>query len=99
MLYTISGEDTPNSLAKRLEIREQHLSRLRELQAAGRLVIAGPHPTIDSKAPGEAGFSGSLIIAEFDSLSDAKNWADSDPYLTHGVYQKVSVKPFIKALP
>ncbi len=99
MLYVIIGEDRPGSLEKRLAARPEHLARLQALQADGRLVLAGPCPAIDSPDPGPAGFSGSLIIAEFASLEDASNWADADPYIAAGVYQKVTVKPFKKALP
>jgi len=99
MLYAIISEDVKNSLAKRQSVRTTHLERLNQLKDQGRLIIAGPHPLIDSEDPGEAGFSGSLVIAEFNSLSDAKTWADSDPYIEAGVYEKVIVKPFKKVLP
>jgi len=99
MWYAIMGEDVPNSLEKRLSVRPAHLARLQELQAAGRLLLAGPFPAIDSLDPGPAGFSGSLIVAEFSSLNDAQAWADADPYVAAGVYAKVSVKPFKKVLP
>ena len=99
MLYCIVGEDVPDSLEKRLAARPAHLARLTELQNAGRLVVCGPFPAIDSNDPGPAGFSGSLIVAEFASLADAKSWADADPYLAAGVYANVSVKPFKKVLP
>ncbi|HSN40274.1 MAG TPA: YciI family protein [Burkholderiales bacterium] len=99
MLYAILGEDTPGSLEKRLAARSAHLGRLAELQDAGRLVVAGPCPAIDSIDPGPAGFSGSVIIAEFESLAAARAWADADPYVAAGVYGKVAVKPFRKALP
>ena len=99
MWYAIIAEDTPNSLAKRLEARPAHLARLQQLQAQGRLLVAGPHPAIDSENPAEAGFTGSLIIAEFDRLSAAQTWASQDPYIAAGVYQHVSVKPFKKVLP
>ena len=99
MWYAIIAEDAPNSLAKRLEARPAHLARLQQLQAQGRLLVAGPHPAIDSENPAEAGFTGSLIIAEFDSLSAAQTWASQDPYIAAGVYQHVSVKPFKKVLP
>ena len=99
MLYCIIGEDVPNSLEKRLSVRPAHLQRLTELQAAGRLVLAGPFPLIDSPDPGPAGFSGSLIVAEFASLEAAKIWADADPYVGAGVYEKVAVKPFKKVFP
>lgn len=99
MLYVIIGEDFANSLAKRLAARAGHLERLKTLQAQGRLLLAGPNPAIDSNDPGDAGFSGSLIVAEFDSLAAAQAWADADPYIAAGVYQRVSVKPFKKVLP
>lgn len=99
MLYAITGEDVPDSLDRRLAARPAHLERLQALQQAGRLLLAGPFPAIDSSDPGAAGFSGSLIVAEFDSLADARAWADADPYIAAGVYARVSVKPFKKALP
>jgi len=99
MLYAIVGEDRPNSLADRLAVRSAHLERLKALQDEGRLILAGPCPAIDSPDPGPAGFSGSLIVAEFASLGAAKTWADADPYVAAGVYAKVSVKPFKKVLP
>lgn len=99
MLYVIVGEDTPDSLSARLAARPAHLARLQELQAQGRLILAGPCPAIDSPDPGPAGFSGSVIVAEFPSLEDARTWADADPYVAAGVYQAVSVKPFKKVLP
>lgn len=99
MWYAIISEDTENSLAKRLTARPAHLARLEALKAQGRLLLAGPHPAIDSENPGEAGFTGSLVVAEFDSLQDARQWADEDPYLSAGVYASVSVKPFKKVLP
>lgn len=99
MLYAIIGEDSENSLDKRLAARPAHLARLTELQQAGRLVLAGPFPAIDSPDPGPAGFSGSLIVAEFDSLEAARAWAEADPYVAAGVYGRVAVKPFRKALP
>lgn len=99
MLYTISSIDVEDSLEKRKLARPAHLKRLEDLQAAGRLVIAGPHPAIDSGSPGEAGFTGSLIIAEFSSLQDAQDWADVDPYASTGVYARVSVKPFKQIFP
>ena len=99
MLYAVIGEDVPDSLARRLAARPAHLARLKELQDAGRLVIAGPCPAIDSPDPGPAGFSGSIIIAEFASLEAARSWADADPYVAAGVYEKVTIKPFKKALP
>lgn len=99
MLYMIHGEDVPGTLEKRLAARPAHLERLQALQAAGRLVLAGPCPAIDSPDPGPAGFSGSLIVAEFPSLAEAKAWADADPYVAAGVYGKVEVRPFKKVLP
>ena len=99
MLYAIMGTDRANSLADRFAVRPEHLQRLQELQAQGRLILAGPHPPIDSPDPGEAGFSGSLIIAEFASLDEAQAWAEEDPYYQTGVFQAVSVKPFNKVLP
>jgi uncharacterized protein YciI len=99
MLYAIIGEDVENSLEKRLSVRPLHLQRLQALQDAGKLVLAGPHPAIDSNDPGAAGFSGSLIVAEFDSLEQAQQWADADPYIEAGVYAHITVKPFKKVLP
>jgi len=99
MLYAIMSEDVENSLEKRLSARPEHLARLQLLQNEGRLVIAGPHPAIDCEDPGPAGFTGSLIIAEFPSYDEARNWADSDPFVTAGVYQNVTIKPFRKVLP
>lgn len=99
MLYAIIGEDRTGSLESRLAARPAHLERLQALQAEGRLILAGPCPAIDSPDPGPAGFSGSIIIAEFPSLADAHAWADADPYVAAGVYAGVSVKPFKKALP
>lgn len=99
MLYAIISEDIPNSLEKRLAARPAHLARLEDLKQQGRLLVAGPHPAIDSNDPGEAGFTGSLIIAEFESLIAAQAWADADPYIESGVYEKVVVKPYKKVLP
>jgi hypothetical protein len=99
MWYAISGQDVPDSLDKRLAARPAHLNRLHALQNEGRLLLAGPYPAIDSLDPGPAGFSGSLIVAEFDSLEMAQAWADADPYVAAGVYAQVSVKPFKKVLP
>ncbi|EKE70957.1 YciI family protein [Gallaecimonas xiamenensis] len=99
MLYMIVGEDVAQSMSKRQQARPDHLARLDALQAQGRLVLAGPNPAIDSDNPGDAGFSGSLIVAEFDSLEAAQAWADADPYVAAGVYAKVLVKPFKKVLP
>ncbi len=99
MLYAILSVDVEDSLSKRQSARPAHLQRLQELQDAGRLIIAGPHPSIDSNTPGEAGFTGSLIIAEFASLEDAQSWADVDPYVAAGVYANVTVKPFKQIFP
>ena len=99
MLYAIIGEDVENSLQRRQGVRADHVARLEQLKDEGRLVLAGPLPAIDSDDPGEAGFSGSLIVAEFDSLQDAQQWADADPYIQAGVYEHVTVKPFRKVLP
>lgn len=99
MLYAIIGRDREGSLEQRLAARPAHLERLTALQAEGRLVLAGPFPAIDSADPGPAGFSGSLIVAEFASLQDAQAWADADPYVAAGVYQQVEVKPFRKVFP
>jgi uncharacterized protein YciI len=99
MLYAIHGTDVPDSLTRRLATRPAHLQRLQALQDQGRLVIAGPYPAIDSETPGEAGFTGSLIVAEFDSQTDAQHWADNDPYHTAGVYQSIIVKPFKLVFP
>ncbi len=99
MLYAIVAEDRPNSLNDRLAARPAHLERLKQLNDEGRLILSGPCPAIDSPDPGPAGFTGSLIVAEFDSLERAKNWADADPYVAAGVYAKVTVKPFKKVFP
>lgn len=99
MWYAIIAEDTPNSLDKRLNVRPEHLSRLKALQDAGRLLLAGPFPAIDSIDPGSNGYTGSLIVAEFNNLEDAKEWANNDPFVIAGVYQQVTVKPFRKTLP
>lgn len=99
LFYAILGEDVPDSLARRLAARPAHLERLHALQDEGRLLLAGPFPAIDSPDPGPAGFSGSLIVAAFDSLEAARDWADSDPYVASGVYAKVDVRPFKKVLP
>jgi len=99
MLYAIVGEDHPGSLEKRLAARPAHLERLEALQAEGRMVLAGPCPAIDSPDPGPAGFSGSVIVAEFASLEAARAWADADPYVAAGVYARVSVKPFKQVFP
>ncbi|HEY9032576.1 MAG TPA: YciI family protein [Pseudomonadales bacterium] len=94
MLYAIICEDKPGTLAQRLDARPAHLQRLQALRDEGRLVLAGPHPAIDSDNPGEAGFTGSLVVAEFDSQAAASLWADNDPYFAAGVYRQVTVKPF-----
>ncbi|UTV28638.1 YciI family protein [Photobacterium atrarenae] len=99
MWYVIFSQDVENSLERRLSVREKHLARLKDLQEQGRLLVAGPMPAIDSDNPGEAGFTGSTVIAEFDSLEAAKTWADADPYIDAGVYENVIVKPFKKVLP
>ncbi|MDR9439674.1 MAG: YciI family protein [Halomonas sp.] len=99
MLYAIISEDVNNSLERRLAARPDHLARLEALRDEGRLVLAGPHPAIDSEDPGEAGFIGSLVVAEFEDLESAQAWADADPYMIAGVYAKVTVKPFKKVLP
>ncbi len=99
MLYAIIGDDAPGSLEKRLAVRPAHLARLDALQQDGRLTLAGPFPAIDSPNPGPAGFSGSLIVAEFESLEAARTWAEADPYLSTGVFERVTVKPFKKVLP
>lgn len=99
MWYAIHATDREDSLERRLSVRAQHLARLQQLQNEGRLLLAGPYPAVDSNDPGPAGYTGSLIIAEFDSLDDAQSWADADPYIEAGVYAGVSVKPFRKVLP
>jgi len=99
MLYAIISQDIENSLEKRLSVRPAHVERLQELKEQGRLILAGPHPAIDNNDPGPAGFTGSLIVAEFDSLEAAQTWADEDPYIKAGVYDSVIVKPFKKVLP
>ncbi|WP_026601927.1 YciI family protein [Methylomonas sp. 11b] len=99
MLYAIMAEDVADSLSNRLAARPQHLERLTILQNQGRLVLAGPHPAIDSENPGDAGFSGSLIVAEFASRQDAQDWANADPYISAGVYARVTVKPFKQVFP
>lgn len=96
MYYVIFAQDIPNTLEKRLAVREKHLERLKQLQAEGRLLTAGPNPAIDDENPGEAGFTGSTVIAQFPSLEDAKAWAAVDPYVEAGVYGDVIVKPFKK---
>jgi hypothetical protein len=99
MLYAIISEDNPNSLEKRKLARPAHLARLQQLNDEGRLLVAGPHPAIDNENPGDAGFTGSLVIAEFASLANAQHWADQDPYCAAGIYARVTVKPFKKVLP
>lgn len=99
MLYAITALDHPNSLEKRMAARPEHLGRLKALQAEGRLKLAGPFPAIDAEDPGEAGFSGSLIVAEFPSLEEAKAWAGADPFVAAGVYRDVDVRPFRVTLP
>ncbi len=99
MWYAIICEDRDGSLEDRLKTRPAHLARLKSLLDQGRLLVAGPHPAIDSPEPGPAGFSGSLVVADFESLDDARDWADNDPYVAAGVYRKVVVKPFNRVLP
>ncbi len=99
MLYAFISQDRPGTLEQRLAARPAHVERLQALKSEGRLVLAGPHPAIDSEDPGEAGFTGSLVVAEFDSLQDARDWANADPYVTAGVYENIVVKPFKKVLP
>lgn len=99
MLYAIIAEDVKDSLEKRLTARPEHLARLQKLQEEGKLVMAGPHPAIDSDDPGSAGFTGSLIVAEFESLEAAQEWADADPYKAANVYETVTVKPYMKVFP
>lgn len=99
MLYAIIAEDAPDSLERRLQARPAHLERLQALRNEGRLLLAGPHPAIDADDPGPAGFTGSLVVAEFESLEDARRWADDDPYVAADVYRQVTIKPFKKVLP
>ena len=99
MLYAIIGQDKPDSLDQRLAVRQTHLDRLHQLQDEGRLVLAGPFPSIDVQDPGQAGFSGSLIVAEFESLQAAEAWAKEDPYQLHGVFAQLMIKPFKKVFP
>ncbi|MEQ7871582.1 YciI family protein [Chromohalobacter salexigens] len=99
MLYSIVSDDVQDSLERRKAARPDHLARLEKLRDEGRLVLAGPSPAVDAEDPGEAGFTGSVVIAEFDSLQEAQAWADADPYVIAGVYAKVTVKPFKKVLP
>ncbi len=99
MLYAIISQDVENSLKKRMAVRPAHIKRLQMLKHEGRLILAGPYPAVDNNEPGEAGFTGSLVVAEFDCLKDAQNWANADPYLASGAYESVIVKPFKKVLP
>lgn len=99
MFYAIIAEDSPDSLEKRRTTRPAHVARLHQLRDEGRLILAGPHPSIDAEDPGPAGFSGSLVVAQFESLTQAQEWAQDDPYLHAGVYANVTVKPFLKVLP
>lgn len=99
MYYAVIASDVPDSLQRRLAARPAHLQRLEQLKSEGRLLLAGPFPAIDNEDPGPAGFSGSLIVAEFESLEEARAWADADPYVAAGVYADVTVKPFRKVLP
>ncbi len=99
MYFAIISQDVPDSLPLRKTAREQHLARLHELNEAGRLMIAGPHPATDEAQPAELAFTGSLVVAEFESLQAAQDWADADPYVAAGVYAHVLVKPYLKVLP
>jgi uncharacterized protein YciI len=99
MWYAIMSTDVEDSLERRASARPEHLARVNTLVDEGRLLVAGPHPAVDALEPGEAGFTGSLIIAEFDSLDEAQTWANDDPYVKAGVYSSVTVKPFKKVLP
>ncbi|HEV2110368.1 MAG TPA: YciI family protein [Gammaproteobacteria bacterium] len=99
MWYAIISEDVADSLAKRLGARPAHVARLEQLRDQGRLLLAGPHPAIDALDPGPAGFTGSLVVAEFASLAEAQSWADADPYVAAGVYARVTIKPFRRTLP
>ena len=99
MLYAIISQDVENSLEKRIGARPEHIDRLNKLKDEGRLILAGPHPAIDNNEPGEAGFTGSLVVAEFEDLKDARDWADADPYVAAGAYSSVVVKTFKKVLP
>ncbi|MGB5300242.1 MAG: YciI family protein [Thiogranum sp.] len=99
MLYALISQDAEGTLEKRLAARPEHLKRLEQLRDEGRLILAGPHPAIDSDDPGPAGFTGSLVVAEFESLEEARHWANADPYLAAGVYEQLTVKPFKKVLP
>lgn len=99
MLYMILGQDVPDSLERRLAVRSEHLARIETLRDSGRLQLAGPLPAMDSPDPGPAGFTGSLIVAEFPSLAEAQAWADADPYVTAGVFSEIQVRPFKRVLP
>lgn len=99
MFYSIIGQDIPDSLEKRVASRPAHVARLQLLQTQGRLLLAGPFPAVDAEDPGAAGFTGSLIVAEFVSLTDAQSWANADPYLINGVYKEINVRPFRKTFP
>ncbi|HIL85354.1 MAG TPA: YciI family protein [Pseudomonadales bacterium] len=99
MLYAIISEDINNSLEKRKAARPAHLERIQDLVDEGRVIVAGPHPAVDTEDPGEAGFTGSLVVAEFSSLEEAQTWANADPYVAAGAYARVTVKPFKKVLP
>lgn len=99
MLYVIFSQDVENSLPLRAQARPAHVERLQALKSEGRLILAGPCPAIDAEDPGEAGFTGSMIVAEFESLEDAQAWAEADPYIEAGIYQSVIVKPYKKVLP
>jgi uncharacterized protein len=99
MLYVLMGEDVPNSLAQRLQARPAHLKRVEALQAAGRLIVAGPFPAIDAADPGPAGFTGSLLIAEFGSQQEAEAWLRADPYVEQGIFQHTKVRPFKQIFP
>lgn len=99
MLYMIFGQDAENSLERRASLREAHITRIRALLDEGRLILAGPLPALDTSDPGPAGWTGSLIVAEFDSLDEARQWAEADPYLHQGAWRSVEVRPFVQALP
>jgi uncharacterized protein YciI len=99
MLYALISQDAADTLEKRMAARPEHVKRLEQMRDEGRLILAGPNPAIDSDDPGPAGFTGSLVVAEFDSLEDARRWANADPYLAAGVYEQTTVKPFKKVLP
>ena len=99
MLYAIISQDIKNSLEKRMGARPDHVARLNQLKDEGRLILAGPHPAIDNNEPGETGFTGSLVVAEFEDLKEARDWANADPYVAAGVYSSVVVKTFKKVLP